>query len=196
MSPRERLLGGVRSTGPPLAATSQAAAYELGRTGWVDERATCSTLRQKRSLWAVVADATDAVRRPTRKNQSRERGDIMHPALFQAESTFKESIEAVDEKALDLVSPASFKFSLSYKGVSMGFMSIDSSGWCHFSNSGDGDQFEQYVYTDGKTYYRVKGGTWDGYYLSVNRNAYVGVYGWTYAVGWHFEGSRFICEYN
>ena len=120
----------------------------------------------------------------------------MHPALHQAESTFKESIEALDEKALDLVSTASFKFSLSYQGVSMGFMSIDSSGWCHFSNGGDGDQFEQYVYTDGKTYYIVKGGTWDGYYLSVNRNAYVGVYGWTYAVGWHFEGSRFVCEYN
>jgi hypothetical protein len=123
-------------------------------------------------------------------------GDIMHPALHEAESTFKESIEALDEKALDLVSTASFKLGLSYQGVSMGFMSIDSSGWCHFSNSDDGDQFEQYVYTDGKTYYKVKGGTWDGYYLSCNRNAYVGVYGWTYAVGWHFEGSRFICEYN
>src|SRR5688572_20317478 len=120
----------------------------------------------------------------------------MHPALHQTESTFKESIEALDEKALDLVSTASFKLGLSYQGVSMGFMSIDSSGWCQFSNSGDGDQFEQYVYTDGNTYYMVKGGTWDGYYLSCNRNAYVGVYGWTYAVGWQFVGSRFVCGYN
>ena len=120
----------------------------------------------------------------------------MHPALIPSESTFKDSIEAVDDKALELVSaPAQFQFALSYLGVSMGHMSIASGGWCQFS-SGAGAQFEQYTYTDGKSYYKVKGGDWDGYYLSCSRYAAVGVYAWSGAVGWHLEGSRLICEYN
>lgn len=130
----------------------------------------------------------------------------MDPAQqTQSYTTFKDSMEGVSqpvynstvESALALSDAALARFALSSGGPSMGYVKVNSSGWCEFSgSSNDGTQFEQYKHSDGKTYWKVKGGDYDGYYLSINNNAYVGVYGWTNAVGWHFEGSRLICDHN
>lgn len=86
----------------------------------------------------------------------------------------------------------SFKLELFNGGVSIGYMGVDSSGWCVLvTDISDAIILSQYL-NNGVSYYMANGS-----YLSMNRDAYVGLYGWNYACGWTFDDNgTFLCQYN
>lgn len=57
-------------------------------------------------------------------------------------------------------------------------------------------EFEKYIHSDKKTYYKAISGKYKDYYLSQNRNEYIGLYSWNSAVSWKFRGKHLISEHN
>lgn len=57
--------------------------------------------------------------------------------------------------------------------------------------------FDLYVY-NGVKYLKINsaGSRWNGYYLSVNKNGYLGLYSWSGACGWAMSGTTLVCCYN
>ncbi|MFE5588497.1 hypothetical protein [Kitasatospora sp. NPDC056531] len=90
------------------------------------------------------------------------------------------------------------KIQLAFNGSPKGHMSVYGNGWTSWS--GVALVFAEWTDSDGKTYFRVTDGDWKDYYLSVNHNAYVGLYGWSNAVPWKFETvdgkNRLKCLWN
>ena len=72
---------------------------------------------------------------------------------------------------------------------------VDDDGWLVFKDGGPVN-FVVYKY-DGVTYLKVAdSGTWNGKYLSVNKNGYLGLYGWSGASGWSLSDDRLISKYT
>ena len=81
----------------------------------------------------------------------------------------------------------------SYRGFN-----VDSSGWLKTDESNCTPvQFEVYK-NKGVNYLKVNdpGSKWDGKYLSVNKNGYLGLYAWTGASGWSLSGKSLVSAYN
>jgi hypothetical protein len=85
----------------------------------------------------------------------------------------------------------SFKFGLSLNGRLEGYLGLTSKGWCKLDDTGV--TFRE-VWAGDKTYYRVIGGNWDGYYLNVSNQNSVGVY--RSRTGWKLEDGRLKSDYN
>lgn len=72
---------------------------------------------------------------------------------------------------------ASFKLKLSANATDMGYIGINSGGWCEIDPAGVA--FQWYVHSDGKSYLKVAEGPWkNDYYLSASKHAHIGVYNW------------------
>ena len=73
--------------------------------------------------------------------------------------------------------------SFEFNGVPR-YLKITSDGWAIYkSREDEATEFEEYKYKD-KTYYKVRNGTWKGYYLSYNARGYLGAFSWINAVAW------------
>lgn len=82
------------------------------------------------------------------------------------------------------------------QGFVVAYMGNDSDGWVKLVDSDAATSFEPYKY-EGVQYYKVAGGPWDGYYLSLNDKAYLGLYSWNGASGWKLTNEHhMISEYN
>ncbi len=113
---------------------------------------------------------------------------ISHPHLSNPEGMFGEIHATADAAVL----ASSFKIQLSNNGISIGYIGLDSSNWCVLvTDISQAATFSQYIYS-GVNYYKVGDS-----YLSINRNAYLGLYGWGGACGWVFQSDgTFLCQYN
>ncbi len=116
----------------------------------------------------------------------------MDPAKTAPTGTFSEHVNQPPDAAIEAAG-ATFALGLAYDGVPRGYLGFNDAGYCTWTD--DAQKFEQYVWSDGKTYLKVIGGTWDGYWLSVSRNAYVGAYGWGGSTDWTFSGDRMTSGY-
>lgn len=87
----------------------------------------------------------------------------------------------------------SFKLGLSYNGVDLGYVGVNDRKYCVITGS-DPLEFTTYV-EDQKVYLETQ---WDDstYYLSISRNAYVGLYNWRNATAWKFEDGTLLSEDN
>ncbi len=75
---------------------------------------------------------------------------------------------------------------------------IDASGWVTtISTNNSLVDFEIYKY-GGVNYLKVNqpNNKWNGYYLSVNKNGYLGVYAWSGASGWKMSGKNLVSVFN
>ena len=81
---------------------------------------------------------------------------------------------------------------LYYNGVSLGWLGRDSEGWGRLVNRSRALALQLYPY-NGVNYYKIPG---EKQYMSINRNAYVGFYSWSGAVGWTREGNGLKCDDN
>jgi hypothetical protein len=113
---------------------------------------------------------------------------ISPPHLTLPEGMFGEIQSSANSSAL----ASSFKLQLSNNGVIIGYIGVDSSNWCLLvTDISQAATFSQYVYS-GVNYYKVGDS-----YLSINHNAFLGLYGWGGACGWLFQSDgTFLCQYN
>ncbi len=117
----------------------------------------------------------------------------MDPKAIKITGTFEDSMAAHESKVA--AANGNFKIMLKLNGIVVGWVGINKDGWCILSPKEDALAFSPYV-QDNKTYYKVIGGAYDGYWLSINMNAYAGVYRWWGATSWRFLDRHLICDYN
>lgn len=75
---------------------------------------------------------------------------------------------------------------------------VDSSGWITTGSLDTSPvDYEVYKY-GGVNYLKVNepNSKWHGYYLSVNKNGYLGLYKWAGASGWRMSGKNLVSAYN
>lgn len=77
---------------------------------------------------------------------------------------------------------------------------INKDGWLYASNQAPGiAHFEAYNYK-GVKYLKFcawEGQGYDGHYLSVDKNGFLGIYNWTGATGWKLDGdNHLVSDYN
>lgn len=105
-----------------------------------------------------------------------------------------EFVSAVSNAAVE--GSSNFVVQLSLNGSPLGYMGVNDSGWCiQVNDQAAAVQFQTYVH-GGVTYYKVASGTYAGKYLSVSKNAYVGLYSWSGATGWSLTNQHLISSYN
>jgi hypothetical protein len=106
--------------------------------------------------------------------------------------------DSVEQAPADAERGSRFTVKLLVQGVDKGWIGLDDKGWGVISDTAV--TFEQYVHSDRKEYFKIVDGAWKDYWLSVNRNAYLGAYTWVNAVSWSFvttDGKlRLRCGWN
>jgi hypothetical protein len=84
-----------------------------------------------------------------------------------------------------------YKFFLYQYGKHVGYLGQDANGWAKIVTQEYALPLEYYPY-NGVTYFRLG----SNQYLSVSDHAYVGVYGWSGATGFTFDGNYLRSDYN
>ncbi len=98
----------------------------------------------------------------------------------------------IENPAAPQASGITFKLELSNDVGLLGYMGVDTSGWCILvTDISQAINLSQYL-NNGVSYYMANGS-----YLSVSTRDYVGLYGgWHSACGWTFQGETFVSEYG
>jgi LEA14-like dessication related protein len=87
-----------------------------------------------------------------------------------------------------------YKLKLFWKGSYIGWAGVNYYGWMTLQDSYGAQAFQDYKWGS-ENYIILKGGAYDGYYLSSSKGAYLGAYSWNSASGFYFKNKKLYSKY-
>jgi hypothetical protein len=88
-----------------------------------------------------------------------------------------------------------FKLALKYDNDSIGYLGVDSSGYCIITDNASSAVEFQLYFNNNIAYYKVASGEWKNvYYLSVTSGKKAALYGWSNATGMHLDSDGHLID--